>query len=127
MTVLEENQAGARDAEPSRDAEALDAYSNTVIDVAARVSPSVANLRLTRTTRRGEVGGGAGSAVALTPDGFLLTSAHVVARPGSRGRASFPDGRELRFSVVGSDRLSDLAVVRTEGGNLVPAALGDAS
>ncbi len=40
---------------------------------------------------------GAGSAVALTPDGFLLTSAHVVAGPGRGGRASFVDGRELSF------------------------------
>jgi len=127
MTVPEETHDAAHDDEPLRDAEALDAYSNAVIDVAARVSPSVANLRLTRATRRGEIGAGAGSAVALTPDGFLLTSAHVVARPGSRGVASFPDGRELRFSVVGSDPLSDLAVVRTDGGNLVPAVLGDAS
>jgi S1-C subfamily serine protease len=127
MAVLEHENDAAREEEPLRDAEALDAYSSTVIDVAARVSPSVANLRVTRSTRRGEVGAGAGSAVALTPDGFLLTSAHVVARPGSRGRASFPDGRELRFRVVGSDRLSDLAVVRTDGGDLVPATLGDAS
>ena len=127
MTVLEQNEHVTHTDEPLRDAEALDAYSNTVIDVAAQVSPSVANLRVTRSTRRGEVGAGAGSAVALTPDGFLLTSAHVVARPGSRGRASFPDGRELRFSVVGSDPLSDLAVVRTEGGDLAPAQLGDAS
>ena len=128
MTVLEQHRDGpaAGDTE-IRDAEALDAYSNAVIDVAARVSPSVANLRVTRRTRRGDVGAGAGSAVALTPDGFLLTSAHVVAGPGSRGRATFTDGRELRFSVVGSDPLSDLAVVRSEDGELVPATLGDAS
>ena len=128
MTVLEQHRDGpaAPDTE-IRDAEALDAYSNAVIDVAARVSPSVANLRVTRRTRRGDVGAGAGSAVALTPDGFLLTSAHVVAGPGSRGRATFTDGRELRFSVVGSDPLSDLAVVRSDDGDLVPATLGDAS
>jgi serine protease Do len=69
---------------------------------------------------------GAGSAVALTPDGFLLTSAHVVAGPGRTGRAAFVDGRELKFSVVGIDRLSDLAVLRTDGGDLVPARLGEA-
>jgi S1-C subfamily serine protease len=69
---------------------------------------------------------GAGSAVALTPDGFLLTSAHVVAGPGRSGRASFVDGRELRFRVIGVDRLSDLAVLRADGGDLVPAPLGEA-
>jgi S1-C subfamily serine protease len=61
----------------------------------------------------------------ITPDGFLLTSAHVVARTGS-GRASFVDGRELEFTVVGSDPLSDLAVLRADGRELVPGQLGDA-
>jgi S1-C subfamily serine protease len=69
---------------------------------------------------------GAGSAVALTPDGFLLTSAHVVAGPGRAGRAAFVDGRELNFRVVGVDRLSDLAVLRADGDQLTPAVLGEA-
>jgi S1-C subfamily serine protease len=106
--------------------EALDAYSSTVVSVAERLAPSVANLRLTRSTRRGHVPVGGGSAVALTPDGFLLTSAHVVARPGSGGRASFVDGREVRFTVVGADPFSDLAVLRADSRDLVPAELGDA-
>jgi serine protease Do len=105
---------------------ALDAYSRTVIGVAERLGPSVANLRVTRRTRRGNVPSGGGSAVVLTPDGFLLTSAHVVAGPGSGGRAAFVDGRELRFSVVGADPFSDLAVLRADSRDLVPAELGDA-
>jgi S1-C subfamily serine protease len=79
-----------------------------------------------RRSRAGQVPAGAGSAVALTPDGFLVTSAHVVAGPGRTGRAAFVDGRELSFSVIGVDRLSDLAVLRVDGRDLVPAALGDA-
>src|SRR3954468_9711228 len=106
--------------------EALDAYSRTVVGVAERLGPSVANLRVTRRTRRGAVPSGGGSAVVLTPDGFLLTSAHVVAGPGGGGRASFVDGRELRFSVVGADPFSDLAVLRADSRDLVPAELGDA-
>ena len=106
--------------------DALDAYSRTVVGVAERLGRSVANLRVTRRTRRGHVPTGGGSAVVLTPDGFLLTSAHVVAGPGSGGRAAFVDGRELRFSVVGADPFSDLAVLRADGRDLVPAELGDA-
>jgi serine protease Do len=108
-----------------REAEALDAYSRTVVDVAERLGPSVANLRTLRRTRRGQMPAGAGSGVALTSDGFLLSSAHVVAG-AERGRAAFIDGRELRFAVVGSDPLSDLAVLRAEADDLVPAELGDA-
>jgi S1-C subfamily serine protease len=108
------------------DTEALDAYSRVVVGVAQELTPSVANLRVTRRGRGGRMPVGAGSAVALTPDGFLLTSAHVVAGPGRGGRASFVDGRELSFEIVGIDRLSDLAVLRTDGAGLVPATLGEA-
>ena len=108
------------------EAEALDAYSRIVVEVAERLAPSVANLRVTRRGRGGRVPAGAGSAVVLTPDGFLLTSAHVVAGPGRGGRAAFVDGRELSFRIVGVDRLSDLAVLRADGDGLVPANLGEA-
>lgn len=108
------------------EAEALDAYSRAVVAVADRVAPSVASLRVMRPTRAGQVPSGAGSAVVLSPDGFLLTSAHVVGRSGA-GRATFDDGREERFEVIGRDPLSDLALLRAEGGSLVPAELGDAS
>ena len=82
-------------------AEALDSYSRTVAGVAERLSPSVANLRVLRATRRGRVPAGAGSAVVLTRDGFLITSAHVVAGRDRAGRATFVDGREIGFDVVG--------------------------
>src|SRR3989441_11658291 len=106
--------------------EALDAYSLAVTTVAERLSPSVANLRVSRRVRGGRILDGGGSGVAITPDGFTLTSAHVVARTAGSGRASFVDGRELEFEVVGSDPLSDLAVLRVDGRDLVPAELGDA-
>jgi S1-C subfamily serine protease len=103
---------------------ALDAYSRTVIEIAEGLAPSVANLRVIRRTRRGDAVGG-GSGVVIAPDGFLLTSAHVVERSVDV-TASFPDGRETGISVVGSDRLSDLAVLRADAGDLEPARLGDA-
>src|SRR5882724_8126159 len=106
--------------------EALDAYSLAVTSVAERLSPSVGNLRVSRRVRGGRILDGGGSGVVITPDGFTLTSAHVVARTEGRGRASFVDGRELEFEVVGSDPLSDLAVLRVDARDLVPAELGDA-
>jgi serine protease Do len=111
--------------EPLPDAEALDAYSRTVTEVAERLGPSVANLRVSRRTRRGRAEGG-GSGVVITADGFMLSSAHVVAAGDGAARASFQDGRELRVEVVGTDPLSDLAVLRADSGGLVAAELGDA-
>ncbi len=108
------------------DADALDSYSRSVVGVAERVGPSVANLAVQRRTRRGRVAAGAGSGFALTHDGFMLTCAHVVAPPAMGGRARFADGRELEFEIVGRDSLSDLAILRASGGDLAPAELGDA-
>jgi S1-C subfamily serine protease len=115
----------ASDERPS-DGAALDAYSRVVTAVARDLAPSVANLRVTRRLRGGRSAMGGGSAVVITPDGFLVTSAHVV--EGSRsGSASFVDGREMRFAVIGADPLSDIAVLRAAAEDLAPARLGDAS
>ena len=118
------NGRGPVETMPSEE-EALDSYSRLVTSLAERMLRSVASLRITGPWRRGRRSEGAGSAVAVTPDGFLVTSAHVVAG-GDGGRASFADGRELDFEVVGRDALSDLAVVRVGAADLDPAALGDA-
>jgi S1-C subfamily serine protease len=98
---------------------ALDAYSRTVAGVADRLLPSVASLQV---AGRGQ---GAGSAVAISADGLILTSAHVVGSART-GTATFVDGRALTVDVVGSDPLSDLAVLRAREGGLHAAALGDA-
>jgi S1-C subfamily serine protease len=113
------------DPPPESEDEPLDAYSRAVTYVAERLSPSVANLRISRRLRGGRVADGGGSGVVITSDGFMLTSAHVIAGTGGRGHASFADGSELEFELIGADPLSDLAVVRASG-DLTPALLGDA-
>src|SRR2546423_15704685 len=92
----------------SDEEEPLDAYSRAVIAVAERLSPSVANLRVSRRVRGGRVLDGGGSAVVITPDGVMLTSAPGGRRPEGAGRASLVDGRERSFAVVGSRPLSAL-------------------
>lgn len=104
------------------DAEALDAYSRVVTSVAESLAPSIVSLRVaSRSTARE----GSGSGVVITPDGFVMTSAHVV-EGCDRGSAYFADGSELPIDVVGADPLSDIAVVRCPGSGLSPAPLGDA-
>jgi len=95
----------------------LDSYSQTVSAVAAELTGKVAAVRTDR---------GSGSAV-VTGDGILITNAHVVAQ-ARRGRADFVDGRQVDVAVVGTDPLSDLAVLRAaRPGDLPqPVTLGDA-
>ncbi len=105
---------------------ALDAYSRVVIDVAAAVIPHVAAVQFSGRGWGGRVVQGAGSAVLFTDEGHLLTNAHVVADAES-GTAAFADGSESVIDVVGSDPLSDLAVVRARSALAISAImLGEA-
>jgi S1-C subfamily serine protease len=108
------------------DAAPLDAYSQVVVSVAEQLTPRVAALEVSQRRRDGRIATGAGSAVVYTHDGFLLTNAHVVGK-AEAGQAAFADGTTVPFRVIGSDPLSDLAVVRADGPTPAPASLGEAS
>src|SRR3954467_11829357 len=103
--------------------DALDAYSAVVTRVAAELTPRVAALRV---GSQGRGGGGTGSGVVFTEDGYVLTNAHVVGRSRG-GTAAFADGTSAPFRLVGADPLSDLAAVRVDGPTPPPALLGEAS
>ena len=102
------------------DADALDAYSAVVTAVAQAVLPSVASISV-----RSRRGNGGGSASVITPDGYLLTSAHVVA--GTRSaEATFADGTTVAADIAGRDELSDLAVLKARGAVPAPVPMGRA-
>ena len=111
---------------PEQDVGPLDAYSQVVVSVAEQLTPRVAALEVSHRQPDGSYAGGAGSAVVFTNDGFLLTNAHVVGS-AEAGRVAFADGTAVPFHVVGTDRLSDLAVVRADGVTPAPARLGEAA
>lgn len=104
---------------PLGDEDALDAYSRAVIGVARSLGPAVLSIRAAR-------GPGGGSGVVISPDGFVVTSAHVVEGVGAGAQALLPDGREAPLEEVGADPLSDLAVMRVRLDGLPYATLGDA-
>jgi S1-C subfamily serine protease len=106
---------------PPEEDDALDAYSRVVVTVAEQLRPAVVNLRVGQGRQ-----GGSGSGVLFTPDGFLLTNAHVVQRfPNARIRLN--DGQEIEGRVVGSDPWTDLAIVQAQGNKLPYATLGDSA
>jgi serine protease Do len=107
------------------DGEVLDSYSQTVMRVAAAVTPHVAAIEMTSRRRNGRMRMGAGSAVLFTQDGYLLTNSHVVAGT-ERGHAVFADGSRMELELVGSDPLSDLAVVHGRRPKVPPAEFGAA-
>jgi len=117
---------------PVSDDELLDAYSRAVIGAAEKVSSSVLNLEVHQPPEREQTPDprvprqamGHGSGFIFTPDGFILTSSHVV-HGASKIEATLTDGRRFQADLVGDDPETDLAVVRIEASNLVPASLGD--
>jgi S1-C subfamily serine protease len=113
------------------DDELLDAYSRAVTGAVDVVAPAVVKIESvwrSRSPRRSRPSsgesGGAGSGFVFTPDGLVLTNAHVVARADAIS-ATLPDGRTCAASLIGADDDTDLAVLKISAPDLHPVALGD--
>jgi S1-C subfamily serine protease len=102
------------------DADLLDAYSQAVIHVVEKVSPSVISVSARDSGGRG----GAGSGFIVTPDGFALTNSHVI-DDRSQLSAETAEGDQLRAELVGDDPATDVAVIRLAASGLPHSQLGD--
>jgi S1-C subfamily serine protease len=124
--VLQSNPGASQPAGPvsaDHDSALLDAYSQTVSDVASAVSPCVVNIRveLERSQRRS---GGGGSGFVIAPDGFIMTNSHVVHRARTI-EVTLADARVLPGRLVGEDPDTDLAVIRIDTSNLPALRFAD--
>jgi S1-C subfamily serine protease len=95
----------------------LDAYSMAVITASERVSPSVVNIRVQKTSRSRTGTGGGGSGFIISPEGFIVTNCHV-AENNDRIEVELQDGRAYKAELVGLDPYTDLAVLKIYTDNL---------
>ncbi|BBL68377.1 S1C family serine protease [Methanoculleus chikugoensis] len=107
------------------DADLLDAYSRAVVRVVESVGPAVVSVVVGKNSPgwRGEQVG-AGSGVAVSPEGYILTNNHVVQGAG-RIEICTADGTALPARLVGADPATDLAVLRAGTADLPYASFGD--
>lgn len=105
--------SGASTPRAENDAALLDAYSQTVSSVAERVSPSVVKISILRKNRRDTVLG-TGSGFLISPEGYVVTNAHVVAAQGDI-EVSTLDGGRYFATIQGNDPHTDLAVLKING------------
>lgn len=109
--------------------EILDAYSNAVVSVAEKASPSVVKIEIeqalnSRNQRSVQTQAGSGSGFVFTPDGFILTNSHVV-HNASKLTVVLHDGSRREANLVGDDPDTDLAVIRINAPNLSHLKLGN--
>jgi S1-C subfamily serine protease len=109
------NRAGS-----GQDEELLDAYSSAVVGVVEAVSPSVVHVQV-RGSRQGRAAQGSGSGTILSPDGIVLTNNHVV-EGASTIELALTDDRHFPARVLGRDPDTDIAVLRAETSDRLPAA-----
>lgn len=98
----------------------LDPYSAQIVNAFERVGPAVVHVIAFGPEGRPK---GQGSGVIFTPDGYVLTNAHVVSG-ATKLRASLTDGQAMDATLVGEDADTDTAVLRLSGNGLPHAELG---
>ena len=105
----------------------IGATGANVKSIAQLVSPSVVSIKVTAASGSGT---GSGSIYKSNSSiSYIITNNHVVESAANSGtiKVEFADGSEIAASIVGRDRMYDIAVLQVRKGNLPPIALGDSS
>lgn len=133
---LADIELGANIPPVNLDADAT-AFSKAFIEVAEKVTPAIVQISVVSERESSQRDffffpfrdmpqeqRGSGSGIIISEDGYIITNNHVVEN-ASRVSVGLSDKRNFTATVVGTDPLTDLAVIKIDANNLVPAFLGD--
>ena len=104
---------------PLAEVNAVSSSGPSVMTIAKTVSPAITRIEV------GDDSNGAGSGILVRDDGYVVTNAHVVEK-ASTIRVVLSDGSTVPGRLVGSDALTDVAVLKIDRDNLPVAVLGSA-
>jgi S1-C subfamily serine protease len=108
----------------------------TTAEIVDKLAPSIVRVQTEGATLdifgRPTPGGGVGTGVIIDSAGHIVTNNHVVTvgtgnRPADRITVTLADQRTASATIVGRDQPTDLAVLKIDADNLVPASFGDAA
>ena len=99
--------------------------STEVVSIAELATKTIVQVQVGTLTEDGEfLSAGGGSGVVISNDGLIMTNHHVIDN-STEVRVIFEDGRMYEANIIGSDRLTDIGLVKIEASSLIPIAIGN--
>ena len=99
--------------------------SSEVVSIAELATKTIVQVQVGTMSDEGEfLSAGGGSGVVITDDGLIMTNHHVIDN-STEVRVIFEDGRMYEANIIGSDRLTDIGLVKITASNLIPIAIGN--
>ena len=99
--------------------------STQIVSIAELATKTIVQVQVGNMSEDGEfLPNGGGSGVVISSDGLIMTNHHVIDN-STQVRVVFEDGRMYESEIIGSDRLTDIGLLKISASNLVPISMGN--
>ena len=99
--------------------------STEIVSIAELATKTIVQVQVGNMSEDGEfLPNGGGSGVVISSDGLIMTNHHVIDN-STQVRVVFEDGRMYESEIIGSDRLTDIGLLKISASNLVPISIGN--
>ena len=99
--------------------------STEVVSIAELATKTIVQVQVGTLSEDGEFfSAGGGSGVVISNEGLIMTNHHVIDN-STEVRVIFEDGRLYEATIIGSDKLTDIGLIKINASNLIPIAIGN--